>query len=256
MIKVSGLSFSYGSKEVLHDISFEAVPGELLCVLGHNGAGKTTLFRCMLGLLKAGSGSVLIDGTDIESMKPAERARSVAYIPQAARPVFAYSVIDMVLMGMTPRLDKGRVNPGPEEKKTALSVLEQMGVADLAERDYTKLSGGEQQLVLIARALAQGAKTLIMDEPTSSLDYGNQMKVQKRLSELASEGYTIVQSSHNPEQAYVFADRVVCIKDGEIFREGKPRDIMDEQLIKDLYSIDVEMISGGGDRARFFLIRE
>ena len=256
MIKVSGLSFSYGSKEVLHDISFEAVPGELLCVLGHNGAGKTTLFRCMLGLLKAGSGSVLIDGTDIESMKPAERARSVAYIPQAARPVFAYSVIDMVLMGMTPRLDKGRVNPGPEEKKTALSVLEQMGVTDLAERDYTKLSGGEQQLVLIARALAQGAKTLIMDEPTSSLDYGNQMKVQKRLSELASEGYTIVQSSHNPEQAYVFADRVVCIKDGEIFREGKPRDIMDEQLIKDLYSIDVEMISGGGDRARFFLIRE
>lgn len=256
MIKVSGLSFSYGNKEVLKDISFEAVSGELLCVLGHNGAGKTTLFRCMLGLLKAGSGSVLIDGADISLMKPAERARCVAYIPQATRPVFAYSVIDMVLMGMTPRLDGGRVNPGAEEKKTALAVLEQMGIADLAERDYTKLSGGEQQLVLIARALAQGAKTLIMDEPTSSLDYGNQMKVQKRLSELASEGYTIVQSSHNPEQAYVFADRVICIKDGRIFREGKPRDIMDEQLINDLYGIDVEMISGGEDRARFFLIKE
>ena len=210
----------------------------------------------MLGLLKAGSGSVLIDGADISLMKPAERARCVAYIPQATRPVFAYSVTDMVLMGMTPRLDGGRMNPGAEEKKTALAVLEQMGIADLAERDYTKLSGGEQQLVLIARALAQGAKTLIMDEPTSSLDYGNQMKVQKRLSELASEGYTIVQSSHNPEQAYVFADRVICVKDGRIFREGKPRDIMDEQLIEDLYGIDVEMISGGEDRARFFLIKE
>ena len=256
MIKVSGLSFSYGNKEVLKDISFEAVSGELLCVLGHNGAGKTTLFRCMLGLLKAGSGSVLIDGADISLMKPAERARCVAYIPQATRPVFAYSVIDMVLMGLTPWLDGGRMNPGTAEKKTALAVLEQMGIADLAERDYTKLSGGEQQLVLIARALAQGAKTLIMDEPTSSLDYGNQMKVQKRLSELASEGYTIVQSSHNPEQAYVFADRVICIKDGRIFREGKPRDIMDEQLINDLYGIDVEMISGGEDRARFFLIKE
>lgn len=256
MMKVSGLSFSYGSKEVLHDISFEAVSGELLCVLGHNGAGKTTLFRCMLGLLKPESGSVSIDGADIAAMKPAERARCIAYIPQAARPVFAYSVIDMVLMGMTPRLDRGHLNPGPEERKTALRILDQMGIEDLAERDYTKLSGGEQQLVLIARALAQGAETLIMDEPTSSLDYGNQMKVQRRLKELASEGYTIVQSSHNPEQAFVFADRVICIKDGCIFREGKPRDIMDEQLIKDLYGIDVEMISGGEDKARFFLIRE
>lgn len=256
MIKVSGLSFSYGSKEVLKDISFEAESGELLCVLGHNGAGKTTLFRCMLGLLKPGSGTVSIDGADISQMKPAERARFVAYIPQAARPVFAYSVTDMVLMGMTPGLEKGRINPGREEKKKALQMLDQMGIADLAERDYTKLSGGEQQLVLIARALAQGAKTLIMDEPTSSLDYGNQMKVQRRLSELAAEGYTIVQSSHNPEQAYVFADRVICIKDGRVFREGKPRDIMDEQLINDLYGIDVEMIRDGEDRARFFLIKE
>lgn len=256
MMKVSGLSFSYGDKEVLRDISFEAAPGELLCVLGHNGAGKTTLFRCMLGLLKAGSGSVSIDGADISLMKPSERARCVAYIPQAARPVFAYSVIDMVLMGMTPRLERGRMNPGAEERQLALKVMEQMGIEKLAERDYTKLSGGEQQLVLITRALAQGAKTLVMDEPTSSLDYGNQMKVQKKLSELAAEGYTIVQSSHNPEQAYVFADRVICIKGGRIFREGRPSEIMDEQLIKDLYGIDVEMISGGEDRARFFLIKE
>ena len=169
MMKVSGLCFSYGSKEVLHNISFEAVSGELLCVLGHNGAGKTTLFRCMLGLLKPENGSVSIDGADITAMKPAERARCIAYIPQAARPVFAYSVIDMVLMGMTPRLDRGHLNPGSEERKTAIRILDQMGIADLAERDYTKLSGGEQQLVLIARALAQGAETLIMDEPTSSL---------------------------------------------------------------------------------------
>ena len=256
MMRVSGLSFSYGDKEVLKDINFEAVSGQLLCVLGHNGAGKTTLFRCMLGLLKPGSGTVSIDGADISLMKPAERARCVAYIPQAARPVFAYSVTDMVLMGMTPRLERGRINPGAEEKKAALQILEQMGIADLAERDYTKLSGGEQQLVLIARALAQGAKTLVMDEPTSSLDYGNQMKVQRRLSELASEGYTIVQSSHNPEQAFVFADRVICIKDGRIFREGSPRDIMDEALINDLYGIDVEMIRDSGDRARFFLIKD
>lgn len=254
MMEVRDLRFSYGTNEVLRGISFDARHGELLCVLGHNGAGKTTLFRCMLGILQAQSGSVRIDGRDISLMKPAEKAGCVAYIPQAARPVFAYSVTDMVLMGMTAGLGKGRINPGDKELKKAYDVLGQMGIASLADRDYTKLSGGEQQLVLIARALAQGAGTLIMDEPTSSLDYGNQMRVQEQLRMLIADGYTVIQSSHNPEQAYMFADRIICIRDGSVYKEGRPAEILDEKLIKDLYDIDVKMISSDDDRARFFMI--
>lgn len=255
MIEVRELSFSYGRHEVLKGISFTAEPGEMLCVLGHNGAGKSTLFKCMLGILRGYSGSVSIDGKNISDMSAAERARSVAYIPQAANPAFSYSVADMVLMGTMPQLS-GRLSPGNAEKEIAMDALARLGIEDLAMRSYSQISGGEQQLVIIARAIAQGARILIMDEPTSSLDYGNQMRVQKQLTKLIEDGYTIIQSSHNPEQAYIFADRIICIRDGRIYRQGRPEEVLDEQLIRDLYNIDVEMISSGNDKARFFILKQ
>lgn len=255
MITVNNLKFAYGDHEVLKDISFDAKPGELLCILGHNGAGKSTLFKCMLGLLKGYTGSIDIDGKDMSKMKPREKATYVAYIPQATRPAFAYNVMDMVLMGTTSRMS-GMANPGAEERKVALDALAKMGIEHLADRDYTKISGGEQQMVLIARALAQGAKILIMDEPTSSLDYGNQMRVQQQLRKLAAEGYTIIQSTHNPEQTYVFADRIICIKDGIVYRQGEPNDVMDEKLIHDMYNIEVEMIESEDHKVRFFELKD
>ena len=255
MIEVRELSFSYGRHEVLKGISFTAEPGEMLCVLGHNGAGKSTLFKCMLGILRGYSGSVSIDGKNISDMSAAERARSVAYIPQAANPAFSYSVADMVLMGTMPQLS-GRLSPSNAEKEIAMDALARLGIEDLAMRSYSQISGGEQQLVIIARAIAQGARILIMDEPTSSLDYGNQMRVQKQLTKLIEDGYTIIQSSHNPEQAYIFADRIICIRDGRIYRQGRPEEVLDEQLIRDLYNIDVEMISSGNDKARFFILKQ
>lgn len=255
MIKVDGLGFSYGSHEVLRGISFEASPGEFLCILGHNGAGKSTLFKCMLGILKGYSGSVTVDGEELSAMKPSEKARRVAYIPQAANPAFSYSVTDMVLMGTTAGLN-GRISPGPEEKATAAAALRRLGIEHLAGRSYAEISGGEQQLVLIARALAQGAKILIMDEPTSSLDYGNRMRVQKQLRELIADGYTIIQSTHDPEQAYVFADKVICIRDGFIHSQGRPAEVLDSELIRELYNIDVEMIRSKDDKARFFILKE
>ena len=255
MIEVRELSFSYGRHEVLKGISFTAEPGEMLCVLGHNGAGKSTLFKCMLGILRDYSGSVSIDGKNISDMSAAERARSVAYIPQAANPAFSYSVADMVLMGTMPQLS-GRLSPSNAEKEIAMDALARLGIEDLAMRSYSQISGGEQQLVIIARAIAQGARILIMDEPTSSLDYGNQMRVQKQLTKLIEDGYTIIQSSHNPEQAYIFADRIICIRDGRIYRQGRPEEVLDEQLIRGLYNIDVEMISSGNDKARFFILKQ
>ena len=148
------------------------------------------------------------------------------------------------------------MSPGEKERKTAENVLSRLGISEMADRSYAEISGGEQQLVLIARALAQGAKILIMDEPTSSLDYGNQMRVQKQLRELISEGYTIIQSTHDPEQAYTFADKVVSIKDGKVYREGSPEEILDDELIRALYNIDVEMISSDDLKARFFVLKE
>lgn len=255
MIKVRDLCFSYGDSRVLDGVSFEASPGEMICILGHNGAGKTTLFKCMLGILRGYTGSVMVDGRELAELRAAEKARAVAYIPQAANPTFAYCVRDMVLMGTT-ALMSGRMKPGTAETSLAEGAMERLGISHLAERSYAEISGGEQQLVLIARALAQGAKTLVMDEPTSSLDYGNQMRVQQQLRQLKSEDYTIIQSTHDPEQAYVFADRVICLKDGRIHRQGHPQEILDEQLIRDLYNIDVEMISSNEDRARFFVLKD
>lgn len=251
MIKTENLTFAYGTHEVLKGISLEAREGELLCILGPNGVGKSTLFKCMLGLLKGYKGNITIDGRDAKSIGAVEQASMLAYIPQATRPTFSYQVIDMVMMGTTSRMS-GMSHPGKKEREIAEQALAKMDITHLADRDYTKLSGGEQQMVLIARALAQGAKTLIMDEPTSSLDYGNQMKVQKQLRNLIKEGYSIIQSTHNPEQTYFFADRIICIKDGQVFREGKPEEIMDAKLISSLYGIDVRAISTEDNRVRFF----
>ena len=255
MIRAEDLRFSYGTKEVLKGITFEADSGEFLCILGHNGAGKSTLFKCILGLLKGYTGKVSVDGRDISDMRPRERARLIAYIPQASNPAFAYSVRDMVLMGTAASLT-GRMSPGEKERTAAEQVMDKLGISALADRSYAEISGGEQQLVLIARALAQGAKILIMDEPTSSLDYGNQMRVQKQLRELIGEGYTIIQSTHDPEQAFTFADKVVSIKDGKVYRRGRPEEILDEDLIRDLYNIEVEMISDKDHRARFFVLKD
>ncbi len=251
MIKTEDLRYAYGSHQVLKGINMEAREGELLCILGANGAGKSTLFKCILGLLKGYQGSITIAGRNMLDLSASEKASLVAYIPQAAKPTFAYSVLDMVMMGTTSHL-KGFSSPGKKERDLAEAALDKMGIAQLINRDYMKLSGGEQQMVLISRALAQGARTLIMDEPTSNLDYGNQMKVQQQLKNLALEGYSIIQSTHNPEQTYYFADRIISILDGQVYKQGKPAEIMDSHLIHRLYGIDAKTIATEDDRVRYF----
>lgn len=255
MLEIRNLKFAYGDHKVLKDISFEAREGEMLCILGPNGAGKSTMFRCILGLLRGYEGEILIDGSEVSDLPARERASRMAYIPQTSKQVFSYTALDMVLMGASSTLSAWRA-PGARERKKALAALERLGILELAGRLYTNLSGGEQQLVLIARAIAQGAKTLIMDEPTSSLDYGNQMRVEQQLKSLADEGYLIVQSTHNPEQTYMFADRIIAIKDGTIISAGRPGDIMDEELIRELYGIEVSVVESVQGKARFFEIKE
>lgn len=212
-IKIKDLSFSYGTRrcagagrgqgpyDVLRHIDLDLPDGCLVNVLGPNGAGKSTLFRCMLCLEDGYTGSIAIDGRDLRQMSVRERARTIAYIPQTHESVYDYSVLDVVLMSAASQAGAFGV-PRADQVKRAWEALERVGIARLAHRPATRISGGEQQLVLIARALAQNAHTIIMDEPTSALDYGNTMRVLGCVRQLAREGLSIIQSTHQPDQAF------------------------------------------------------
>ena len=248
-IEVKHLSFSYGHRPVLHDISFRAEKGEFLSILGPNGVGKTTLFRCVLGLLSGYTGQVLVDGVDARQFNAREAAKHIAYIPQSSRSVFNYSVSDIVLMGRTSALSAFR-SPGKADRELCRWAMEKVGISHLADRCFHKLSGGEQQLVLIARALAQKAPVLMLDEPTANLDFGNQLLVLEQARSLTREGYTVIQTTHHPEQSYMFSDRILAIQDGRVLTEGTPGEVLTETTIRALYGADVEIVSLYEDRAR------
>ena len=248
-IEVKKLSFSYGNRPGLHDISFSVGKGEFLSILGPNGVGKSTLFRCVLGLLSGYTGQVLVDGLDARSFSTRESARHIAYIPQSSQPIFNYSVFDIVLMGRTNSLNTFR-SPGKKDAAKCRWALEKIGIAHLADRCFHRLSGGEQQLVLIARALVQDAPILMLDEPTANLDFGNQLLVLEQARSLAREGYTVIQTTHHPEQSYMFSDRILAIQQGRVLTEGAPKDVLIEENIRALYGVDVEIVSLHGDSAR------
>lgn len=248
-IVVQGLGFRYGDRKVLDDVSFTAGEGQLISLLGPNGVGKSTLFKCMLGVLKQFEGTVEIDGRSIAQMDLRTLARLIAYIPQSHYPAFNYTVFDMVLMGTSSHVSAFSP-PGARQTEDAMQALARLGIDAFAERDYMRISGGERQLVLIARALAQKSRILLMDEPTANLDYGNQMCVLSCIRSLAEEGYTIIQSTHNPEQSYLFSHRILAMKEGRIIADGAPGEVIDAALIDALYGIKTQVESLRGDRMR------
>ena len=248
-ISVSNLSFSYGTHQVLHDISFKVEDGMLVNVLGPNGVGKSTLFRCLLGLAPAYKGTIEINGKCLESLGMRQRAREISYIPQSHAPVYDYEVIDVVLMSTTNDMPSLR-NPGPAQVRRAHEALERVGIAHLATRTYTQISGGEQQLVLIARALAQNARTIIMDEPTSALDYGNTVKVLSCVKRLSQEGMSIIQSTHQPDQAFLYSDKTLVLREGAVYAYGPPKEVITKELISALYDVEVEVKSLYDDKVR------
>jgi iron complex transport system ATP-binding protein len=223
-LSADGLSIGYRGHLVGTGISLALEPGEVLCLLGPNGAGKTTLFRTLLGLQRPLGGAVLLDGQPVARMRPIEIARAMAYVPQAHVTEFSYTVLDVVLMGRTARL-KPFASPGPADEKIARDKLASLGIGELAEHDYTRVSGGQRQLALIARSLAQEAAILVMDEPTASLDFGNQTLVLGRIRQLAREGYGIVLSTHDPDHALLVASRVAIIADGGLRAVGAPHEV-------------------------------
>ncbi len=249
MMEVKNLSFSYGTHEVLKNISFSAEYGEVLSVLGPNAVGKSTLFSCILRLLTPKNGEILIDGNSVASLTAKQLAKKIAYIPQSHNPVFNYSVFDMALMGTTAQLGTF-ANPGKAQTALVEQALERLGILHLRDRGYLQLSGGERQLTLFARALVQNAKILIMDEPSASLDYGNRLRVMQTVRSLATEGYCIIQSTHDPDQAYLYSDKLLALYDGKVLAHGAPKDVFDAPLISKLYGVEVEVCKINGDAHR------
>ncbi len=248
-LSVSNLTFSYGSAEVLHGLTFDAPDGQLISVLGPNGVGKSTLFRCVLGLNTGFGGTILVNGHDLQKLSVARRAKEMSYIPQVHASVFGYQVIDVVLMACGTDLGMLR-SPTRAHEQRAYAALERVGIADLAHRTVTHLSGGQQQLVLVARAVAQDAQTIIMDEPTSALDFANTARVLTMARSLAQDGRTVLMSTHHPEHAFLYSDCVLAMKDGAIAAAGTPKDVVQQKIISDLYGIDVRVSSLFDDRVR------
>ena len=240
MIAATELAIGYNGKKIADGVSLSAGSGDVLCLLGPNGSGKTTLFKTLLGLIPAISGHVDVCGKPLATLSRAAVARNIAYVPQAHAAPFAFTSLEVVLMGRTAHLGPFE-QPGPDDHDTALRALSRVGIEDLATADYTRLSGGQRQLVLIARALAQGAPVLIMDEPTASLDFGNQMRVLTEVTRLANDGLTVILSTHDPDHAFAVGTQVVLLHDGKVIGNGPPDAILTAATLSEVYGIAVNV---------------
>ena len=244
LLKVEGINVYYGAIHAIKDISFQVNQGEIVTLIGANGAGKTTTLQTVSGLLRSKTGSILFDGQDINTVSADKLVgRGLAQVPEGRRVFLQMSVEENLEMGAY--LHK---KPTREELKDIFTRFPRL--QERRDQVAGTLSGGEQQLVLIARALAQNARTIIMDEPTSALDYGNTVRVLSTVRQLAREGMSIVQSTHQPDQAFLYADQTLVINDGRVHAFGNPKDVITKELVSTIYDVDVEVNSLYGDKVR------
>ncbi len=241
MLSVGSLAFGFPGRTVGHDVTFDLEAGEVMCVLGPNGGGKTTLFRTLLGLLQPHAGSIQLDSASLQDLSRAEIARRIGYVPQGHSGYFAFTVREFVLMGRTAHLGIFS-SPGKKDHAVADRALESLGIANLAEKPITEISGGERQLALVARALAQQPKLLVLDEPTASLDFGNQVRVLQRIAALASSGIAILFSSHDPDHAFLCARRALLLAEGRVLEIGAPRDVIRADTLERMYRVSVQVM--------------
>lgn len=241
LFEVKNISFDYDGEEIFSDISFSIGKGDVLCILGPNGTGKTTLIKCLNGLHDIKSGEILINGEDMKKLSFKQVSKHIGYIPQSHVPSFPFKVFDVVLMGRAPYLNLTD-SPKKEDIEIATDALKTLGIEDLKDKEYTNLSGGERQLVFLARVLCQKPDMLILDEPTSHLDFGNQIKLLEIIDNLAKTGLSIIMSSHFPDHAFLSSTKVAIMKDKKFIDFGTPDDVVTEDNLKKAYSIDVKLI--------------
>ena len=248
MLEIKEMYFRHKNqkRDVLKNINFIAEKGKITTVLGPNGSGKSTLFKCICGLWKYYRGEVKVDEKSVERLSYSERAKLFSIVPQEHEPPFPYKVFDVVLMGRASYVSLFSA-PGKKDYRRAEEALELVGINHLRDIPYTQISGGERQLVLIARALAQDSPVMLLDEPTSHLDFRNQIKVLKKVKEIAKEkGLAVVLTLHDPNLALFFSDKVVMLKQGEVMCNGTPGEVINERNLKKVYGIEVVVINYNG----------
>jgi iron complex transport system ATP-binding protein len=244
-LEVEGLTFTHDhSRYQLRDVSLTVGSGQVCCLLGPNGTGKTTLLRCLLGLLTPEAGTVRLDGRPIRDLSARALARLVAYVPQSMSTPFPFTTLDIAVMGRTPHLSVTS-SPSRADRRLAAQALEQVGIGHLADRSFTSLSGGERQLAMFARALAQEAELLILDEPTAALDYGNEVRVLHLIRDLGRSGRTIVMSTHQPDHPLRYGDRAVLLDNGRVVADGPPSDVVTGELLSEVYQVRVHVLPTG-----------
>jgi iron complex transport system ATP-binding protein len=236
------LTIGYSDRTVGARLNVSLRTGEVLALLGPNGSGKTTLLKTLLGLLPAIAGDVRLDGASLATRPVRERAKAIAYVPQTHIATFAFPVETVVLMGRTAH---GNLfsRPSAHDHAVARAALERFGIGALAARPYTMISGGERQLVLLARALAQEPQFVVLDEPTASLDFGNQGKVISEIRALAKAGHGVLFTTHDPNHALRAADRACLIRDGQKHADGPVRDVLNKTQLEALYGARVETVT-------------
>jgi len=247
---IEDLSCGYSGHVVGRHISFSVGAGEVLCVLGRNGEGKSTLFKTILGLLPPGAGAVRVDGELTAGWSARRRALTFGYVPQTGGGAFPFTVAQLVLMGRTAH--RGAFGaPSAADRRVADHAIETLGIEHLAQREWLRISGGERQLALIARALAQETRILVLDEPTASLDFGNQVRVLHAVRSLAeARGLTVLLSTHHPEQAFACADRVAVLAGGVLLRIGAPAEVITTEALRTCYAVEVAVLPVADDRYR------
>ena len=248
LVEVSNASFSYDADNIFEQISFSVSPGEIFCLLGPNGCGKTTLLDCILGFHRLRSGRISIMGKNSGSFRPGQIARSIAYVPQRHERTFPYTVREIVTMGRAAHLGLFE-SPSQADRRLADEALEHLGIQHLSNRPYTQLSGGETQLVMIARALVQQAPVVILDEPTAHLDFRYELVMIEVICSLVKRnGLAIIMATHFPNHAFYFQNNgvhtsIALIHEGAFLAVGSPERVLDEERLRRLYGVNASVIS-------------
>lgn len=255
-LSIRSASFHYGPKVVWQDINLDVEQGETLCLLGPNGCGKTTLLNCMHGSLPLSSGRITIDGQEVSTMTVTDIAKKMGYVFQEHSAPFPYSSLEVVRMGRAPHLGLFQ-SPSRQDTELARSIMQEMGIGHLAPQRYTNISGGERQLVLIARTLCQEPEIILFDEPTSHLDFKNQALVLQTVHRLAAKGLTIIMTSHFPNYAWLLNSRVAMMGSDGFVALGPAEEVMTEQNLSKTYGMNVKVYQGvNGDKKMNFCTPE
>lgn len=247
ILRARDVHFAYpGGRPVLRGVDLNAREGELLCILGPNGSGKTTLLKCLLGLLRPSGGAIQVAGRNLRAYRALDLAQVVSYVPQTARAAFPFTVAQIVMMGRTPHMSRLGL-PSELDRRVSRAAMEMTGVTEFARRELDTLSGGEQQTVMIARALAQQPRLMLLDEPTSHLDVKHQLDIHRLMSKLAHEwGMAVVCVSHDVNMAGRFADRLVLLSQGRCVAAGAPAEVIRADVLEAVYQVRVRLMDVGG----------